>query len=138
MSEFTIRVVLRNHASEAAYDTLHAKMEANGFYRKIQGMDGIWYDLPHAEYQGSKVGTRETVREWVAQIAREVDANNRVRVTEGLSAWQGLEKSAYKGGPEWYDPSGSFALSSLLLGQTSPTYQGPSPIFAPLLAPPKW
>ena len=98
MNNFTIRVVLRNNASVADYENLHAQMEARLFYRKIQGGNGIWYDLPPAEYQCVSGGSLDQIRDTVVQIARQVDSNIRVRVTEGQSAWAGLERSAHQGG----------------------------------------
>jgi hypothetical protein len=96
---FLVRVVLRHNASLADYENLHARMEARFFYRKIQGSDGTWYDLPPAEYQcSSQAGTPQSIREQAAEIARTVDPSVRVRVTQGMSAWVGLDQSAFQGG----------------------------------------
>lgn len=49
MARFTTRVEL-HYADDDDYETLHAAMEDEGFYRTITSDDGIAYHLPTAEY----------------------------------------------------------------------------------------
>jgi hypothetical protein len=118
MSYFSIRLVLRHGEDWANYDRLHDAMESGNFYRKIQAESLVWYDLPHGEYQYGGNDPKLGVVAKVAQIARQFDASIRVIVTEGLSAWSGLDISVFQGGPTMEPPA--LDLASLLVNSSSP------------------
>jgi hypothetical protein len=138
MNHFLVRVVLRHNASLADYENLHARMEASFFYRKIQGSNGIWYDLPPAEYQCfSTARTPQSIRDQVAEIARTIDPSIRVRVTEGLSAWVGLDQSAYQGGASMQPPPPILNYLSLPTPFPPPNYRPEvGTLLSALIAPP--
>jgi len=52
MAHVFVRVELRGNPSGQDYENLHAYMEKNNWYRKIQGTAGESL-LPHAMYQGN-------------------------------------------------------------------------------------
>jgi len=52
MAHLFVRVELRGNPSGQDYENLHAYMEKNNWYRKIQGTAGESL-LPHAMYQGN-------------------------------------------------------------------------------------
>jgi hypothetical protein len=60
MAHLFIRVELRGSPSGQDYDNLHAYMEQNNWYRKIQGTAGV-SNLPHAVYQGNSENDPSTV-----------------------------------------------------------------------------
>ena len=61
MARFMTRVELHGYPSGEDYDTLHAAMAVEGFLRIILGDDGVWYELPHAEYWLDGFFTRDEV-----------------------------------------------------------------------------
>jgi hypothetical protein len=93
MAKFTVRVVLHKikNLDHDSYTRLHAAMEAAKFTRFIESEDTT-YHLPPAEYNfiGSK--SKEEVREEVSAIAKKIDADSGVLVTEGVRAWSGLKQ----------------------------------------------
>lgn len=81
MSSFTTRVEL-HLGTPADYDTLHRAMEAEGFSRVIQGSNGVWYQLPTAEYNRESNLTIEQIRESARRAANSTGRNNDVLVSE--------------------------------------------------------
>ncbi len=69
-------------------------MAAIGLGRAIIDSDGVWYDLPPAEYYGEGTGTREGVLESVKAAAAKVKTSYAVLVTESVaSTWYNLPVS---------------------------------------------
>jgi hypothetical protein len=60
MAHLFIRVELRGNPSRQDYENLHAYMEKNHWYRKIQGTAGE-STLPHAMYQGNSENDISTI-----------------------------------------------------------------------------
>ena len=120
MSYCTIRVELLDHATWDDYDNLHSQLEAENVFRKIEGDNGIWYDLPPATYHTTATYGGENIRVLVSRIAKGIDARARVIVTEGSSYWIGLKTSAYQLGPTMKAPAPpAYSLSGLF--DTTPT-----------------
>jgi hypothetical protein len=92
MSSYLVRVELHNAKHyDAAYNRLHAAMEAGGFSRTITGNQGITYHLPPAEYFTSSNLELEQVRDAARRIANSIDPQNAVIAVKGQIGWQGLK-----------------------------------------------
>ncbi|WP_312546483.1 hypothetical protein [Pantoea eucalypti] len=92
MASFTVRVELRG-ADWEAYEKLHTKMLSAGYYREVTGYDGLSYQLPDAEYAAEKNITVEQVRDEVINIARSLNFDPGVLVSETVR-WSWLLKQA--------------------------------------------
>ena len=94
MARFTTRVILHGVTdSSDTYGRLHEAMEAAGFSRQIVADDGIWYDLPSAEYNLDAELTSKQVLDQARVAANSVWKDNGVIVTEGARRWVGLKPS---------------------------------------------
>lgn len=92
---FTTRVEL-HHASDSDYTTLHQAMEAEGFARVIKGSNGVWYHMPHAEYDRTTTSSIEEVRLSAQRAATKTGRSHSVFVTEAVQrAWIGLPLVQY-------------------------------------------
>jgi hypothetical protein len=90
MSQFTVRVELHD-AQWADYDTLHQAMEGRNFTRLISSDNGLTYQLPWAEYNGTSDLTCGEIRDIVRDVANSTGKTNSVLVTESnCRAWSGL------------------------------------------------
>ncbi|WP_175689683.1 DUF2622 domain-containing protein [Burkholderia anthina] len=93
MARFVVRVELHS-ATWQDYEKLHVHMSAIGLGRKIQGGNGVWYDLPPAEYYGEGVVTKEAVLEGAKAAAAKVKTSYAILVTESVaSTWFNLPAS---------------------------------------------
>lgn len=83
MSTFTTRVELYGEPSYQTYKTLHEKMEAAGFTRKIsfEGSNTVYW-LPNAEYSIKGVHTAEEIKNKTVIIAKTVWVDFGVLVTQ--------------------------------------------------------
>lgn len=91
MASFTVRVEL-HAATYLDYETLHSKMEAQGFSRQITSDSGYTYHLPTAEYSISSDSTRSQVLEWAKWAVRATQKLGAVLVTESAGrTWDGLD-----------------------------------------------
>ncbi|WP_167153184.1 hypothetical protein [Burkholderia sp. Cy-647] len=93
MARFVVRVELHS-ATWQDYENLHVRMNAIGLGRKIQGANGVWHDLPPAEYYGEGDVSRDDVLAGVKAVAEKVKTSFSVLVTESVtSAWYNLPLS---------------------------------------------
>lgn len=83
MADFTVRIELRG-ASWEIYNELHEKMAAIGFYRKIIGDDRVTYQLPDGEYVGLSNKSVFDLRQQVYSIARTLNIDPHVFVTQSM------------------------------------------------------
>ena len=91
MASFTTRVELHG-ADKSDYETLHQKMDAQGFSRTITSDDGTRYWLPPAEYNYVAAATRAEVLAKAKAAASQVKTSFAVFVTEaGARTWYGLK-----------------------------------------------
>lgn len=60
MAKYTVRIVL-HEATYEHYESLHDEMlQKLQALRQVKGENGVWYDLPDAEYDvSSKLGKKE-------------------------------------------------------------------------------
>jgi hypothetical protein len=74
MANFAIRVELRGDPSYETYEKLHALMAKKGFMQTVAGVDlqgnHSTFNLPHAVYYGSSLGSCSAVAESVAQAVK--------------------------------------------------------------------
>jgi hypothetical protein len=93
MAKFTIRVVLHKikNLDHDSYTKLHAAMEAAKFTRFIKSDDAT-YHLPPAEYNYVGDKSKDEVLDQTYAIAKKIDDDCGVLVTEGLRTWNGLKK----------------------------------------------
>lgn len=87
MPNFLVRVQLKG-AEPIDYTELHEAMEAIGLLRQIQSNEGEWFELPNAEYFGTRlnysvVPLRERVR---AIVTRTNPPGGHVLVSEVANA----------------------------------------------------
>lgn len=92
MAIFTVRVELRG-ANWETYEKLHNQMRLAGFSKEVTGYDGVSYQLPDAEYVAEKNFTIERVRDEVINIARSLNHDPGVLVSE-TTQWSWLLKKA--------------------------------------------
>lgn len=81
MSEFIVRVELHD-AEPADYNLLHEAMEQARFLRSIRATDGIWYDLPTAEYFWRRPGGVDLVMDRAKRAADQTGRSFSLLVTE--------------------------------------------------------
>jgi len=94
MTRFVSRVELHGGTWDE-YEKLHAAMVGQGFLRKILASDGVWHDLPPAEYCADLPVAREQAIERVRVAASSVKATYSALVTESVaSIWYNLPISA--------------------------------------------
>lgn len=92
MANFNIRVVLHDNATWQDYTNLASNMAARGMIDIIVGSDGRHFKLPPAEYTHTGNATTEQVRAAAAEAAAKTGKRYAVRVTQGDSAWIGLDR----------------------------------------------
>ncbi len=91
MAVFTTRVELHG-ASHGDYQTLHAEMDREGFYRAIRLDDDGWGLLPTAEYFRSGELTKEEVLDSAREAAKATGKACSILVTEAAGrCWAGLQ-----------------------------------------------
>lgn len=91
MAWFITRVELRGYATVEQYTMLHNQLRALGQIRIVRGDNGVNYHLPPAEYSLTGNYTAVAVRDATWNIARQIDANCAVFVSEvNSAAWIGL------------------------------------------------
>jgi len=90
MALFTVRVELRG-AEWETYEKLHTQMRSAGYYREVTGYDGVAYHLPDAEYAAEKNISVEQARDEVINIARSLNFDPSVLVSETVK-WSWLLK----------------------------------------------
>ena len=71
MAQMFIRIELRGDPSKQDYDNLHAYMENNNWYRRINGLAG-GSALPHAMYQGTSENSATSI---ASALKKGVEAN---------------------------------------------------------------
>lgn len=92
MARFTTRVELHGARPED-YDTLHARMEAQGFTRTIATDQGVAYKLPTAEYNLEGNATTDQVLDKAKAAAGQVRSTFSILVTASIRTWFGLDKA---------------------------------------------
>ena len=99
MAYFVVRVELHELNSRQKptwddYQRLHIAMQQRRYWRVIQGGDNKWYHMPHATYFAAFDNrTKEQIREEAAAIVGSVWSKAGTLVTEGYSAWVGLNEA---------------------------------------------
>lgn len=94
MASFITRVELHS-ASLPDYEKLHSAMSVEGFRRTIKGDDGIWYQLPTAEYSYSGSVTIADVLAKARRAAEKTGKSSGILVSEYVRAtWSGLSRVA--------------------------------------------
>lgn len=92
MPRYTVRIELPN-ADYDDYQNLHDRMSNNGFHKYIKSSDGVWYNLPDAEYNYDGNLDLEGVFQSAINIAKSVRVNAKVLVTESVGRrWYNLDK----------------------------------------------
>ncbi|HGN1931984.1 DUF2622 domain-containing protein [Providencia rettgeri] len=92
MARCTVRVELPN-ADYDDYQNLHERMSHNGFHKYIKSNDGVWYNLPNAEYNYDGNLDLEGVFQSAINVAKSVRVNAKVLVTESAGRlWYNLDK----------------------------------------------
>lgn len=92
MARCTVRVELPN-ADYDDYQNLHERMSNNGFHKYIKSNDGVWYNLPNAEYNYDGNLDLEGVFQAAINVAKSVRVNAKVLVTESAGRlWYNLDK----------------------------------------------
>jgi len=91
MPSFTVRIEL-HHASETDYHTLHEEMEGRKFLRKIKDSEGVWHQLPTAEYNYVEEGlTKYDALKLAKEAASVTNRKYWVLVTESAGrTWANL------------------------------------------------
>jgi len=94
LASFITRVELHS-AVIADYERLHAAMASVGFRRVIKGSDGIWYELPWAEYSFEGQATIDQVRNAADAAASKTGKAHAVLVSEYVRcSWSGLKRAS--------------------------------------------
>lgn len=90
MSKFRLRVVLHD-GNWSDYTNLYSKMNKAGFTDIITASNGRRYKMPPGEYNINSHLSLEKIQELAYATASNIVSNHAVVVTEGASAWNGLE-----------------------------------------------
>ncbi|WP_311746832.1 hypothetical protein [Proteus penneri] len=92
MPRYTVRIELPN-ADYDDYQSLHERMSNNGFHKYIKSDDGVWFNLPDAEYNYDGDLDIDGVFQSAVNVAKSVKANAKVLVTESAGRkWSNLDK----------------------------------------------
>jgi len=98
MPRYTVRVELvqnaksKKEAGPDDYLKVREVLAGAGFLHTVTDSDGKIYELPPAEYRGSREESRPEVANMVRTLINEIWTPNRVLVTEGLLHWSGLDQ----------------------------------------------
>jgi len=94
VASYITRVELHS-AVYSDYENLHREMAAAGFRRVIKGDDGIWYQLPLAEYSCETTFTINQVHAAADSAASRTGKSHAVLVSEYVRCqWSGLARAA--------------------------------------------
>ncbi|MDL9982864.1 DUF2622 domain-containing protein [Providencia rettgeri] len=92
MVKCTIRVELPN-ANYDDYQNLHERMKNSGFHKYIRSDDGVWYNLPDAEYNYDGPLDLDGVFQSAVNVAKSIRVNAKVLVTESVARrWFNLDQ----------------------------------------------
>ncbi|MBJ2111316.1 hypothetical protein JFQ86_00610 [Serratia ureilytica] len=92
MASFTVRVELKNSDWDT-YNKLHEKMRLSGYSRQVRGDNGVFYQLPDAEYVATKTLSVVQVHGEVLAIAKSLNSGPHVFVTEALRWYWTLDQA---------------------------------------------
>jgi hypothetical protein len=86
MASYTIKVQLEGDPSYERYESLHAAMAELGFFKTIQGPNGV-FDLPHGIYFGESMFEAKMLRD-ILKVAVQAKVQSAIQlfVAETL-AW---------------------------------------------------
>ena len=91
MANYIARVELHS-ATWNDYEVLHVAMQRRGYFRVIQGDDGIWYQLPTGTYVVKNTNSSlQNARDAAISAATETGKQSAVVVADWASAsWVGM------------------------------------------------
>jgi hypothetical protein len=92
MTDYTIRVVLKDNATWNDYVKLHDALARAGISDEIAADDGTIYKMPPAEYNYSGTASLQQVHAAAKTAANTIKPNNSVLVTQPAGRlWSGLD-----------------------------------------------